>query len=51
MGEQDQDEWVVSFHAEPFTLHLNMERDLNRDRKNGLCTHFSGPEAVSGGVF
>ena len=39
------------FSAEPFTLCLNRERDLHRDSKNGLHTHFSGPETVSGGVF
>ena len=28
-----------------FTLHLN------RTENNGLCTHFSGPKTVSGGVL
>ena len=25
--------------------------DLNKNRENGLCTHFSGPETVSGACF
>ena len=36
---------LVLNYVEPFTLHLKR----NRDREE--CTHFSGPETVSGGVF
>ena len=38
-------EWVVWFYVEPFTLHLNKDRDREE------CTHLTDPETVSGIVF
>ena len=36
------------------TFHIAPEQGQGLEQgqgKNGLCTHFSGPETVSGGVF
>ena len=44
-------EWVVWFYIEPFTLHLNGNRNMNRDEKNRLHTYFSSPGTALGGVF
>ena len=44
-------EWIVWLYVEHFTLHLNRDRDLNRDKEEGVMCPFSGSKSVSGGVF
>ena len=42
---------MVWLYVEPFTLPLNRDRDLNRNREEWVTYPFSGPETVSGVVF